>query len=133
MAHKCVDCGLIGFLLRRNLHAVQQIGVGDYRHDLLLHRDGLNTLQEFIRRTPENECTCIRVEHIKIAHRYRRSWTGRSSMSTMKSSLARTFDARKSLQSLGRGDRITSSPTLRMKTCFIPSGNRYSSGMVTTW
>ena len=49
-----------------------------------------------------------------------------------KSSLARTSDSRNALQSLGRGERMTSSPTFRMKTSFIPAGKRYSSGIVTT-
>ena len=53
------------------------------------------------------------------------------SRSTMKSEEAVMPDAKKPDQSVGRGVKITLSPSRRMNTSRTESGNRYSRGMVT--
>ena len=86
------------------------------RNDLLRQRNLRDALQERLRRLPQNERAGIGVEHVRHAHHRTRSCVGKSSMPTMKSSLARKVNAKNSDQSLGRGDSTMSAPTLRIKT-----------------
>ena len=66
----------------------------------------------------QDKSTEVRIEPIAQTHSMPRSCNGKSSTLSMKSSLARNLNDRKLRQSLGRGDKIISSPTLRIKTSF---------------
>src|SRR6185295_14423913 len=72
----------------------------------------------------------VRVQHV-AGHQGSRSCTGSSSTSFMNASDATGALSRYGRQSRGRGERITSWPSLRMKTSSVE--NWYSLGSRTAW
>src|SRR4029079_17883088 len=72
----------------------------------------------------------VGVEHVP-GHQGSRSCTGRSSTFSMNASDATGPVSRYGPQSVGRGDRITSSPSLRMNTSSVLNWNSF--GNRTAW
>src|SRR5262249_2042582 len=81
-------------------------------------------------RTLHDVGTRVRVEHV-AGHQGSRSCTGRSSTSSMNASEATGPLSRYGPHSAGRGDRITSSPSLRMNTSSVSNWNSF--GNRTAW
>src|SRR6202795_4602835 len=87
-------------------------------------------MQHRLVRTLHDVRTRVRVQHV-ARHQGSRSCTGKSSTCSMNASDATGPLSRYGPQSAGRGDRITSSPSLRMNTSPVLNWNSF--GNRTAW
>src|SRR6202795_5248149 len=87
-------------------------------------------MQHRLVRTLHDVRTRVRVQHV-ARHQGSRSCTGKSSTCSMNASDATGPLSRYGPQSVGRGDRITSSPSLRMNTSSVLNWNSF--GNRTAW
>src|ERR1700687_3782919 len=108
-----VEGGLILLPPGRHFNSEQQLRLGDDGDADGTDWHRLQPSQNSVMRALHDVRRYIRIEHV-LCHQSSRSWTGRSSTPSMNSLEATGPEARYADQSVGRAERMTSSPCLRI-------------------
>lgn len=115
---KGLEGGVVLRSARRHFNTVEQFRLGNHRYTHVGDRHGAQSLEDSLTRAFHDVGARVGVEHVS-SHQGSRSWAGRSSTFVMNPSDATGPFSRYDSQSVGRGDRMTSSPSLRMNTSSV--------------